>query len=103
MGGPYFFRARSTISIARSTPAQKPRGWARTTRIMGPSPNGDAAPQILAGSPDMACRPGSGNVRWTYGTISVVAVSHDQNRGISATRPCDSYNRGGCGVPTLLM
>src|ERR1700760_332499 len=35
MGGPYFFSARSTISIARSTPAQKPRGWARTTRIMG--------------------------------------------------------------------
>jgi hypothetical protein len=27
-GGPYFTSARSTISIARTTPAQKPRGWA---------------------------------------------------------------------------
>src|ERR1700737_3059542 len=34
MGGPYFFKARSTISIARSTPAQKPRGWAKITRNM---------------------------------------------------------------------
>jgi hypothetical protein len=26
--------ARSTISIARSTPAQKPLGWANTTRMV---------------------------------------------------------------------
>jgi hypothetical protein len=31
LGGPYFSSARSTISIARSTPAQNPRGWASTT------------------------------------------------------------------------
>src|SRR5271165_2745262 len=36
IGGPYFSSARSTISIARSTPAQKPRGWANTTRIVLP-------------------------------------------------------------------
>src|SRR5471032_886228 len=28
MGAPNCCKARSTISIARSTPAQKPRGWA---------------------------------------------------------------------------
>src|SRR6202012_2838830 len=32
-GGPYFSSARSTISIARTTPAQKPRGWARNTSM----------------------------------------------------------------------
>src|SRR3712207_5195026 len=31
MGGPYLAKARSTISIARTTPAQKPRGCARMT------------------------------------------------------------------------
>src|SRR5687767_6089898 len=31
MGAPNFCSARSTISMARSTPAQKPRGSARTT------------------------------------------------------------------------
>jgi hypothetical protein len=30
-GGPYFTSARSTISIARTTPAQNPRGWASIT------------------------------------------------------------------------
>ena len=33
---PYFFKARSTIWIARSTPAQKPRGWqSRIVRAAG--------------------------------------------------------------------
>src|SRR6476659_4876168 len=32
-GGPYFSSARSTISMARTTPAQNPRGWARITFI----------------------------------------------------------------------
>src|SRR5215475_3485074 len=50
MGGPNFFSARSTISIARSTPAQKPRGWANTTRIMGLS-------RIVR---HMACHPWAG-------------------------------------------
>ena len=60
---PYFFRARSTISIARSTPAQKPRGWARTTRIMGKSPTGAAAPKVQPSGPDMASHPPVSNVR----------------------------------------
>src|SRR5665811_983497 len=32
-GAPYFCSARSTISMARTTPAQKPRGCARTIRM----------------------------------------------------------------------
>jgi len=34
MGGPNFASAISTISIARSTPAQKPRGWAKMTFML---------------------------------------------------------------------
>src|SRR3954471_11687640 len=33
MGAPYCSSARSTISIARSTPAQKPRGFASRTSM----------------------------------------------------------------------
>src|SRR5215469_4922772 len=50
MGGPYFSSARSTISMARSTPAQKPRGWASTTRITSPRrrvPTGPASASAL--------------------------------------------------------
>src|SRR5580693_2383050 len=70
MGGPYFFRARSTISIARSTPAQKPRGWARTTRIMlhlqrmvqrMARDRPRAAPKVRAVASDMARNTGTGN------------------------------------------
>src|SRR6188768_3683495 len=35
MGAPYCSRARSTISMARSTPAQKPRGLASRTSMSG--------------------------------------------------------------------
>src|SRR5271166_1680342 len=85
MGGPYFSSARSTISIARSTPAQKPRGWARTTRIMGTSPNGGAAPKVLPGSSDMACGTHGGNVG-----PGLLSVAHDMS-GLGSTRSVRWY------------
>src|SRR5450830_666466 len=36
MGAPNCCRARSTISMARSTPAQKPRGWASKISLSKP-------------------------------------------------------------------
>ena len=39
LGAPCMVKARSTISIARSTPAQKPLGFASNTSITGSSSN----------------------------------------------------------------
>jgi len=69
--GPYFFSARSTISIARSTPAQKPRGCARTTRIMPLVLLQDACAMARRHDrpveSDMTCRPASATaVQQTY-------------------------------------